>query len=286
MRAPFRGRSWRGALAAIAVALGACQQEARGPEEAPTQPTNAQREAEIAAEQLAALGAAASPTQRALYEGEFQASGGNAAFGAGEGAWELRLLEEYAQFSRPGLGEDGGVPGPRDYRERGVRVVAGALTITIMQQECEIADGSALPYTASVLYEGIAYQGCARRGIDESARPTWASVLPELIPAIDACLARAGSPSARITFATALDDSDVSVRLRESDGSRRECVASAAGAAVHVYEPISDLDRRSGEGDPEFQRAGGEPRAQACRTVEPAIGRDGVALGWLIRRSC
>ena len=56
---------------------------------------------------------AARPTQRqrALYEGEFQASGGLGAVGSDEGAWELGLLTDYAQFSRPGLGEDGGVAG-------------------------------------------------------------------------------------------------------------------------------------------------------------------------------
>lgn len=287
MRARFSGTGWSAAVVlAVCLALSACQQQTAPSDEPPAAPTNAEREAEMAAEQLAALGAPANATQRALYEGEFQASGGNIAFGAGEGAWELRLLNDYAQFSRPGLGEDGALPGARDFRERGMRVVAGALTITIMHQECPIAEDRTLPYTAIVLYEGVAYNGCARRGIDEGARATWASVLPELIPAIDACLARAGAGGARVTFATALDDADVSVRLRAADGGRRECVASASGGMVHVFEPISDLDRRAGEGDPEFQRGGSEPRAQSCRAVEPAIGRDGARLGWLIRRSC
>ena len=132
-------------------------------------------------------------------------------------------MSDYAQFTRPGLGEDGGMAGERDYHEHGMRVVAGPLTITLMQQACTVS-GVELPYTAHVLFEGVAYQGCARRGIDEGARPTWASVLPELMPAIDACLARVTEPPARVTFATAIDDADVSVRVREADGSRRECV--------------------------------------------------------------
>ncbi|MCE7892972.1 MAG: hypothetical protein DYH12_25260, partial [Sorangiineae bacterium PRO1] len=89
------------------------QQEAT--EEGPSLPTNAEREATMAAEQLAALGGPANAQQRALFEGEFQASGGIGALdtgeGSSEGAWELRLLPDYAQFSRPGLGEDGGIPG-------------------------------------------------------------------------------------------------------------------------------------------------------------------------------
>jgi hypothetical protein len=270
----------------LTAALVACQRETTAPAEGPTPPSNAEREAEIAAEQLAALGGPASAEQRVLYEGEFQASGGidalSSAEGGAEGAWELRLLSDYAQFSRPGLGEDGALTEERDYRERGMRVVAGPLTITVMQQPCT-ASGVELQYVAHVLFEGVAYQGCARRGIDEGQRSTWASVLPELIPAIDACLQRVTTRPARVTFATSLDEGQVSVRIREGDGGRRECIADASGASVAVYDPVSDLDRRSGEGDPEFQRGGAQPRGQC---VEPAIGPGGAELGWLIRRSC
>src|SRR5690606_25964806 len=104
----------RGALVGLvlsAVALSACQRQTPTSEEGPSTPTNAEREAEIAAETLAALGGPASAEQRAAYEGEFQASGGIDALGNAEGAWELTLLNDYAQFTRPGLGEDGGIPG-------------------------------------------------------------------------------------------------------------------------------------------------------------------------------
>jgi uncharacterized membrane protein len=289
MRTLMRGVGLSCALMLTAVGVSACQREAEAPSETSASPSNEEREAALAAEQLAALGGPANAEQRALYEGEFQASGGIDALasdGAGaEGAWELRLLTDYAQFSRPGLGEDGGITGDRAYHERGMRVVAGPLTITIMQQACT-ASGIELPYVANVIFEGVAYQGCARRGIDDGARVTWASVLPELIPAIDACLARVTSRPARVTFATSLDEGQVSVRLRDADGARRECIASASGSEIAVYEPISDLDRRAGEGDPEFQRGGAEPRGGECRAIEPAAGRGGEQLGWLIRRSC
>lgn len=283
MRTWLRGACLGCALVLGAAALSACQRQAPAPSEEAAPPSNAEREAEIAAEQLAALGGQANAEQRALYEGEFQASGGIGGLGDSEGAWELRLLEDYAQFARPGLGEDGGIAGARDYRERGMRVVAGPLTITIMQQPCT-ASGVDLPYVAHVLFEGVAYQGCARRGIDEGERPTWASLLPELIPAIDTCLARAQSQPARITFASALGGGDVSVRMREANGSRHECITS--GGEIAVYETLSDIDRRPGEGDPEFQRGGAQPRAQNCRSAEAAIDRDGEHLGWIIRRSC
>jgi hypothetical protein len=280
MRTLIRGVLLGLALGVVAVA--GCQRQAPSSDEGPSTPTNAEREAEIAAETLAALGGPANAEQRARYEGEFQASGGIDALGNAEGAWELTLLDDYAQFTRPGLGEDGGVPGERDYREGGMRVVAGPLTITISQQTCT-ASGVELPYTAHVLFEGVAYQGCARRGVIEGERPTWASVLPELMPAINVCMERATSRPARVTFASALDEGEVLVRIRQANGARHECVT---GGPAAVWEPLSDIDRRAGEGDPEFQPGDARPAARSCRSVEPAIDRTGAQLGWLIRNSC
>ena len=265
-----------------ALTLGACQRQDQNGGETAGPPTDAEREAEIASAQLAALGGAANAEQRALYSGDFEAIGALNDYAAGEGAWELRLLNDYAQFSRPGLGDDGGITTAREFHERGMRVTAGPLTITVMAQSCALPTGTELPYVAHVLFEGVAYQGCAQRGISTAARATWASVLPELIPAIDACIARADSRPARVTFASALDEGQVSVLLRESDGGRHECIVDAGGANVSVYEPVSDLDRRNGEGDPEFQRNGSSPRA--CATQ--AVTRDGAPLGWIIPEDC
>lgn len=280
-------RAWRrGIVIALvaAAALGACQRnpDASSGESGPEAPSNAERESGIAAAQFKELGAPANATQRSLLEGEFEASGGVGPGGAGEGGWNLMLLDDYAEFSRPGLEPGGGLTGQRDYREHGLRVVAGELTITIKQEACSVS-GVELPYVAHVLYEGVPYQGCARRGVAAGARQTWASVLPELIPAIDACLSRLNSGGARVTFATELDEGEVSVRLREANGTRRVCTATNSGANARL-EHLSDLDTAPGEGDPEFQRGGAEPRRQNCRTAEQAIG-GGEVLGWLVRRS-
>jgi hypothetical protein len=104
------------------------------------------------------------------------------------------------------------------------------------------------------------------------------------MPAISACAERATSRPARITFASALDEGEVLVRVRQANGSRHECIVT--GGAVSVWEPLSDVDRRAGEGDPEFQPGETRPGARSCRTIEPAIDRTGAQLGWLIRNSC
>src|SRR5690606_28773843 len=124
----------------------------------------------------------------------------------------------------------------------------------------------------------------ARRGVIEGERPTWASVLPELMPAINTCMERAASRPARVTFASALDEGEVLVRIREANSTRRECIVT--NGAVSVYEPLSDLDRRPGEGDPEFQPGAARPGARNCRSIEAAVDRTGAQLGWLIRTTC
>ena len=275
------------ATCALALGLAGCGRPAATDQGVGDQVNIEEQGRAQAAQQLAALGAPANAEQRALYEGEFTASGAAESVGAGEGVWELRLAADYAQFERPGLGEDGGVTGQRDYRAQGMRVTAGPLIVTLRAQECRLGERAPLPYIADVLYDGVAYQGCAQRGVSESERPTWAAVLDELLPAIDACLARAESRPARITQASLLGEGQVSVRLREADGGRHGCVAAVDGARVDAFDPLLDTDRLSGEGDPEFLRTPGPaPRASNCRTVSEARSPSGEALGWLIRRTC
>ncbi|MES1200788.1 MAG: hypothetical protein ABUS57_05005, partial [Pseudomonadota bacterium] len=181
------------ALAGALVALPACQQQqqaASDDESTTSSQSDEQREAQLAAQQLAALGGPADAQTAALYQGDFQASGSLDA-GSGEGAWDLKLLNDYAQLNRPGLGDDGGMPGQRDFHAKGMRVVAGPLTITIMNESCQLPNGLSFDYSAHVIFEGVSYDGCARRGVVEAEHSGWASVLPDLLPAIDACLARA-----------------------------------------------------------------------------------------------
>jgi hypothetical protein len=285
---------------ALAAAVG-CQraEQAGAPQgaEASAAEDNQRRDRAQAAELLASLGGAASAEQQALYQGEFEASGALGDVAAGEGAWELQLLTDYAQFLRPGLSQDGGVPEERQIRARGMLVSAGPLTIAIRSEACTLPNGVELPYSAQVLFDGLVYRGCAKSGVSDARRASWASVIVELMPAIDACLARASSKPARVTIASQLDEASVSVRLRERDGGRAECTVAFDGSRVSEYGPVSDLDRRSGEGDPEFVRAPtAQPGEQNCRAVEPvtrllrAANENGPelteTLGWLVRRTC
>jgi hypothetical protein len=71
-----------------------------------------------------ALGGPADPATQASYTGDFQASGGLDA-DSDEGAWELSLLSDYAQFTRPAAQQATDAIGP--------------LLVSLMNHECAIS---------------------------------------------------------------------------------------------------------------------------------------------------
>ena len=270
-------------LAAAAFAASGCDQiqKAVAPGQAkPETPaaTSAQPPARPTAAQL---GAAAPADVQAFYSGEFEA------FGA-EPDWRLDLLENWVNFSRTGLEDVGGLPGPRDVRAGGALIETGPLSIILKAGSCEAAPGQQLPYVVSVYFEGVTYEGCGRRAAAGAAGavPSWSALLPELLPAIDACSQRVQAKPARVTIAYVIDGGQVSVRFLDGDGGRWECGAPAVGGAVSYFEPIGDRDVLQGEQQPLFSRAPDAGPAGGCWKNEPANTADGRTIGALSRRTC
>lgn len=232
---------------------------------------------------LAKLGAPASAGAKAQYEGAFDAVGA-------EPDWQLTLLPDYVAFTRPGLEEVTAIPAARDYRAQGAYTQAGPLSIAIVAGACTYVEGGeSYPFSATVLYDGIAYEGCARAG--EGAAPAaasrgWAVDLPQLLPAIDACIARATAKPARVTIAYVNEESQAAVRFLESDGGRSECLASLDGASIISVEPLADRDAFRGERDPLFTRAPASAPSGSCYASEEVKGSSGATLGWLSRKTC
>lgn len=230
---------------------------------------------------LAALGAPATPDLKAQYAGEFEAVGA-------EPDWSATLLPDYVLFSRPGLDEVNAIPSPRDARAQGVYVEAGPLTITVRSGQCTYGEGGeTYPYSATVLFEGVAYEGCARQSANAShAVASWADALSQYLPAIDACLARVQAKPGRVTIAYPGEDGQTSVRLLEADGGRSECVVGGDGTSVVSVEGLADRNTVRGERDPLFTRAPTAPPSGRCYTSEPVNGSNGAVIGHLSRRTC
>lgn len=231
------------------------------------------------------LGAKAGPEAAAAYTGAFEA------FGV-EPDWRLDLVEGWASFSRTGLEEVGGLPGPLDVRVNGAMLEAGPVAVTLKAVACPYGEGQSLPYQVSVFFEGVTYEGCGRRvegeGGARAAAPNWTARLEALLPAIDACLARveAGDRPAMVTIAYELEDGAVAVRLRDRGGGRSECLTLRDGSAVTGFDAIGDRNVLQGEREPMFTRLPDEPPSGACYASEPALAGDGATLGVLTRRTC
>ncbi len=274
-----RNAVWIAALCVLAAAAAGCQREASGGSEdaSPSGQAAGPPPVDVKAA-IEALGPPASKDVQALYEGEFEAVGS-------EPFWRLDILSDWVAFVRPGLPEAGSLPVRREARANGALIVAGPLIVTLKIGECTHASGETFPYLAKVDFDGVGYEGCARRGVGASSTtPEWTSVLSELLPAIDACLARVERTPGRITIAYLLDNGDASVRLVDNDGGRYECGAEASGV-VSYWGAIGDRDVLQGEREPLFTRAPDPAPKGECLTSEAAPGPDGP-LGWTTRRTC
>ncbi|MGE3302948.1 MAG: hypothetical protein AB7M12_07515 [Hyphomonadaceae bacterium] len=232
--------------------------------------------------EIAALGAPASPETRALYEGDFEAVGQ-------EPDWRLGLFREWVSFSRPGLQEVGGVPGRKDVGEKGARIVAGPVIVTLSAGECVYDDeqpAEKFPYKAQVSFDGVEYDGCARRASSASAASErWIARIAELLPAIDACLARVDNKPAGVTIAY-VNGEQTSVRLLDAEGGRYECSAPNGGGAVDYWGSLADRDVLQGERDPLFVRAPAPAPKGPCVHNEAAKNAAGGAIGWYSTTSC
>lgn len=236
----------------------------------------------VGAASLPDLGATASAETAALYTGAFE--GGSSV----EPTWSLVVDPDFVEFRRDNLDAISGFAPQRAVFERGARVTAGDLIVTLVAEPCVPDEGQPpQPYRVSVLFEGVEYPGCARRTAGGPAvRSRWSDQIPALLPAIDSCLALAESKPARVTIATQREEADQSlqiVRLRESDGGRGECTVDAGGQARYVAG-LADRDSMAGEFDPVFTRAPNPPPRSACNA--DVRGPDGVVLGVVTPRRC
>jgi uncharacterized membrane protein len=274
------------ATAAIAV-LSACGQTGPGASSGPgndgsTGPAISEEEIKAKAKgMLAALGAPATPDVKAAYAVEFEAAGA-------EPDWSATILDNYVLFTRPGLDEVQSSATPRDVRAQGAYIEAGPLTLTVRAGQCTYGEGGeAYPFSATVLFEGVSYEGCARPAANASrSTKRWSAALSQYLPAIDACLPRVQAKPGRVTIAYPSEDGQTFVRLLEADGGRLECVVGADGTTVVSVEPLSDRNVVDGERDPIFTRAPTAPPAGSCFASDPVAGSGDAVIGHLSRRTC
>jgi uncharacterized membrane protein/invasion protein IalB len=187
------------------------------------------------------------------------------------------------------------------------------LTAIIVEQACRdsMSDGegqTAFAFLAQVtLPDGRKVRGCCNAGLAAapaaSAPPAlatapvadfaaksaedWARLLPELQPAVDACLARTPGSAPYVTKAWPMNKGMVGVRTRGGDGTWYECIAQADGAVVERIEMLARGEPPlQGENFTLFTPAGGTPRAGNCWQHERVLDAAGALKGYLSYNTC
>ena len=118
-------------------------------------------------------------------------------------------------------------------------------------------------------------------------RPDWSTELPDLLPAIQACLDAAEQPPLGVTKAWPIAEDLAGVRLLTPGGERVDCVAEAEGGDVILTERVWTVSQLPGEREPLYTpRSQGQPSSSACLAVAPARDAGGDDVGWLTYDVC
>jgi uncharacterized membrane protein len=201
---------------------------------------------------------------------------------------------------------------------RGKAPGGGEYKVLIQEQACSdtMADASAgdgasaFPYRARLtLPGGKVVQGCCNAGLETAIkrepqapadieqapvanlytrRPDdWSRFLLELMPAVDACLARTPGEAPYVTKAWPMNRGLVGVRTRNAVAGWFDCVAPFDGHNIERFEAVTaDAGPIPGEGHVLFTPAGQSPLAGGCWRHERVVDLSGKVLGWLSSNGC
>jgi uncharacterized membrane protein/invasion protein IalB len=115
----------------------------------------------------------------------------------------------------------------------------------------------------------------------------WSRMLMELLPAIDACLAKTPGTSPYVTKAWPMNHGMVGVRTRNATVGWFECVAQTDGKAVDRFGPVeSNAPAVPGEETVLYTAIAHAPPSGNCFTHERVMDAGGNQIGWLSTNTC
>jgi uncharacterized membrane protein len=241
-----------------------------------------------------------------------------------EPAWNLTIDNDRARFELPldkqpatialagklGVTGEGRTP---DVDWRGKSAEGRVYRALIQQQSCSDSMSDAEGQTAFdyrvqfTLPGGRTLTGCCDAGLEQrvaaraAADPTqtpvaalgtkspvdWSRMLMELLPAIDACLARTPGSAPYVTKAWPMNRGLVGVRTRNATVGWFECIAQSDGRLVEQFGPVqSDAPPVPGEELVLYTPAAHAPPAGNCFTHERVMDTGGSQIGWLSTNEC
>ncbi len=222
----------------------------------------------IAACVLTACGQSTAPPEApasAIPAGSFDAFGADPEFefiaDAHSSAMELRMNYETVASA---------TYSPPQPNNAGAQIVSGDLTVDLVASDCTV-NGATYPLRVTVQAKGHEpVTGC---GIER-----WDAHLIELMPYIDACIAK--SPETRfITYARRTGDS-VTVRMR-GENIEQDCVVQYDNPQSAASQQRSESLRLPGESVAIFVRGPGAQPGGQCYDAPEIRSASGEPLGWM-----
>ena len=116
----------------------------------------------------------------------------------------------------------------------------------------------------------------------------WVHWLPELLPAIRACVGRVPGSDPFVTMAWPMNKGRLAVRLATRDSQRFECLVQdfTDSVVVETFAPLASDDVNTRERHPVFLLPGAPPLEGECWVWEQAEDPDGLVLGVLGYSTC
>ncbi len=115
----------------------------------------------------------------------------------------------------------------------------------------------------------------------------WSRHLLELLPAIEACIAKTPGSSPRVAKAWSVGNGSVGVRTSNAQAANFECLTSARGSVVELFTALTGEAPRAHDGwSPLFTPSGQHPPAGECYQHERVVAAGGALIGWLSYDTC
>lgn len=170
------------------------------------------------------------------------------------------------------------------------------LVVTLREEACQ---GTATHRAVLSVKAGEAMLGCCtvRTGYDTRIAPVanfaakkpddWARLLPDLLPAINLCIAREGNRAKWVAGAAPTSQGTGVVRVVETTGVSVDCVAELAGRGTPKIDAVATANPPlPSAGNPLFYPPREPPPMVNCGKLERVVIKSGALAGYLHYDPC
>jgi hypothetical protein len=170
------------------------------------------------------------------------------------------------------------------------------LVVTLREEACRAA---ATHRAVLSVRTGEAMMGCCtlRTGYDTRIAPVanfatknpddWARLLPDLLPAVNLCVAREGNRAKWVSRAAPASQGTGVVRIVETTGSSVDCVADLTGRGTPKIDAVAAAEPPlPNGGNPRFYPPREPPPLVNCGKLERVVTKSGAVAGYLHYDPC